>query len=38
MMAGDNATHAAAAFDDFSNTRRLTGTIFMMLPPRACFS
>jgi hypothetical protein len=33
MIAGDNASHATAAFDDFSNTRRLTRTVFMVHPP-----
>jgi hypothetical protein len=35
MMAGDKASQVAAACDDFRNMRRLTGTIFMGLPPRA---
>jgi hypothetical protein len=37
MIAGDNASHATAAFDEFSNTRRLTGTVFMVLPPGRFF-
>jgi hypothetical protein len=38
MMAGDTASQAAAACDDFRITRRLTGPVFMVLPPRADFS
>ena len=37
MMAGDKTTSAAAAFDDFRNTRRLTGTVFMALSPGVFF-
>jgi hypothetical protein len=37
MMAGDKTTSAAAAFDDFRNARRLTGTVFMALSPGVFF-
>jgi hypothetical protein len=34
MIAGESASPAAAAIDDVMKVRRLTGTIFMALPPR----
>jgi hypothetical protein len=37
MTAGDKTTSAAAAFDDFRNARRLTGTVFMALSPGVLF-
>jgi hypothetical protein len=32
MIAGDKASHAAVAFDDFRKARRLTDTVFMEFP------
>ena len=37
MMAGDKIRPAAIALDDCKNTRRLTGTVFMMIPPGRVF-
>jgi hypothetical protein len=37
MIAGDTASHAAAHFDDFRIARRLTRTVFMLLPPGRIF-
>jgi hypothetical protein len=37
MIAGATASQAAVAVDDLTNTRRLTGAIFMVLPPGRVF-
>jgi hypothetical protein len=36
-MAGEKASQAAVAFEDLRNTRRLMGTVFMVLPPGRAF-
>src|SRR6202049_1631236 len=37
MIAGKTASPAAGAVDDFNNTRRLTGAVFIVLPPGVFF-
>jgi hypothetical protein len=38
MMAGEKTSPATNAFDDLRSKRRLTGTVFMLLPPKASLS